>query len=68
MKPKVASSELAGPYSDDHRSRERSIMGLIDVEAEDLGTRGTGNIRERDFVGRDKNGLTRIWSITDSSP
>ena len=70
---------------------ERSIMGLIDVEAEDLGTRGTGNVeerdemrnalvrqypmsrvsdgdrRERDFVDRDENGLTQIWSITDSS-
>ena len=35
-------------------------MGPIDAEAENLGTRGTGNIRERDFVGRDKNGLTQI--------
>jgi hypothetical protein len=51
---------LHAQNSDHQRSRECSVMGSINVEAEDLGTGGTGNIRERDFVGRDKNGLTQI--------
>jgi hypothetical protein len=56
----MASSELAGPYSDDQQSMERSIMGLIDVEAEDLGARSTGNVEERDEI---RNALVRHDSI-----
>jgi hypothetical protein len=39
---------------------ERSIMGLIDVEAEDLGARSTGNVEERDEI---RNALVRHDSI-----
>ena len=61
MKPKVASSELAGPYSDDQRSSKRSIMGLNDAEAEDLWTRGTGNVEERDEM---RNALVRQYPMS----
>ena len=40
---------------------ERSIMGLIDVEAEDLGARSTGNVEERDEV---RNALVRQYPMS----